>query len=130
MVADENNQIHITYTIDYGNDDAGLQGYNNIRYLQIDEDWIKEGDWSDSNTQNKMVFCYEYSAIDMKLPEDFDTTNVDEDGTYAAEEIEKLAQALPKTLKAYLSFNNHDGDGLYLAAPEYVEVEVQVDQQC
>lgn len=129
VVADENNQIHITYTIDYGGDDAGLQGHNNIRYLKIDENWIKEGDWSDSNTQNKMVFCYEYSAIDMTLPEGFDTTNVDADGTYAAEEIAKLAQAMPKTLKAYLSFNNHDGDGLYLAAPEYVEVNVQVDQQ-
>ncbi len=129
VVADENNQIHITYTIDYGGDDAGLQGHNNIRYLKIDENWIKEGDWSDSNTQNKMVFCYEYSAIDMTLPEGFDTTNVDADGTYAAEEIAKLAQAMPKTLKAYLSFNNHDGDGLYLAAPGYVEVNVQVDQQ-
>ena len=36
---------------------------------------------------------------------------------------------MPKTLKAYLSFNNHDGDGLYLAAPEYVESMSRVDQQ-
>lgn len=121
VVADDDNNIYITYSIDYGNADAQLANYNNIRFMQVDEDWIKEGDWSEEDDTNKVVFCYEYSALDLTLPED-----VDRDDTGAV--VDWLAEALPDTIKGYLTYNNHDGKGLDLAAPEYVEIPVTVDK--
>lgn len=129
VTSDEDNNIYITYSIDYGTGDGSLAWLNNIRFLKVDEDWIKEGDWSDEDDTYKAIFCYEYSALDLELPENFNEENVGTDGRYAMAEIEKLAEALPKSIKGYLTYNNHDGEGLYLAAPEYVEIPVTVDKE-
>ncbi len=130
--ADAQGNIYISYTIDYAagdraEDGGDLSGLNDIRFLMVTRDWIKEGDWTEEDTSHKAVFAYEVNQLLAALPEDFDRNNKDENGRYAMEEIEKLVAVLPHSIKGYLTYNNHGDDGLDMAAPEYVEIPVTVD---
>ena len=121
VTADKNNNIYITYSIDYGTIDS-YPWHNNIRFMMVDEEWIKAGDWSDADDTNKAIFCYEYSALDVTLPQEIDSSDANAVAAW-------LEDNLPKTIKGYLTFNNHDGEGLALAAPEYVDIPVTVDTE-
>jgi len=133
VIADADGNIHITYTVDYafgdkGAGDISIDGYNNIKYVKIDKEWIKAGDWSDSDTTLKTIFSYELREVEVTLPADFDSTK-EADGKFKMSEIEKVINLLPKTVKGYITYNNHGELGLQMAAPEYVEIPVTVNAE-
>lgn len=109
IITDDEGNIHITYTVDYTSGDVGADGknlknYNNIKYLKIDEDWIRQGDAQNKADQN----VYSYEKLDVVIDIDdptFDETNIDPaTGKIAVTELEKLK--LPTEIKGYLTYFN------------------------
>ena len=97
-------QIYISYTVDYAGSDGELAGYNHIRYVQIDEDWIKAGD------EDKQVYTYDiitHVADGSGLTEG----NVDK---------EAIKALLPTTVKGFYTYTEALEDG----KTDYVELPI------
>lgn len=107
VISDADGNIHITYTVDYTSADVDKDGnslanYNNIKYLKIDENWIKEGDAKDASEQ----VVYSYEKFDLVVDGSaVDEANIDQStGKIAITELEKLG--LPAEVSGYLTYLN------------------------
>lgn len=120
VITDDEGNIHITYTVDYTSADVGADGknlknYNNIKYLKVNEEWIKAGDVQDPADQKVYSFEKIDAVIDIDDPT-FDETNIDPTtGKIAVTEMEKLK--LPRDIKGYLTYLNPLRDGRTQAVP-------------
>ncbi len=115
VVTDASGNIHITYSTDYSADDGALVSHNNIRYIKVTEDWVKQGD------PDLLVYAYDIiQPITMvqaaSLP-----------GLTSASAIKTAIESqLPATIKAYYSYNGATDDKMYKAY-RYVLLPIKWD---
>lgn len=79
-------EILITYTVDYPGSDGSLAGKNHIKFLAIDEDWIREGDAIDK------VYSYDMIETDLTYDLSNDTS------------LRELP--VPQTVKGYRTYTS------------------------
>lgn len=112
IIADEDGTIYVSYTVDYSSQDGELAGYNHIKYVVIDEDWIKAGD---GENLGERIYSYELAAHAV-------TTNLTDadfvDGKLVEGWQEKVE--LPQTVKGYWTYTEKLEDGLNT----YVELPI------
>lgn len=112
VIADDEGNIHITYTVDYTSQDRNgggksLNRHNNIKYVKLDEAWIEEGNAGSAADQT----VYSYEKIDIAVDGSMlDETVKDPSGKIARTELEKLP--LPQEMKGYLSYLNPLPNGI------------------
>ena len=97
-------KIYISYTVDYSGGDGELAGYNHIKYICIDEDWIKAGD------AEKEIYSYDV-IVHAADGSGLDPANID---------LEQLKALLPATVKGFYTYTEALEDG----KTDYVDLPI------
>ncbi|MCR8629651.1 S-layer homology domain-containing protein [Paenibacillus radicis (ex Xue et al. 2023)] len=105
----KNGDILITFTRDFAANDGALNGFNNIMYSRVTEDWIKQGD-----ADGKLVVDFEKVELDIAVPSSFSIGTAND---------KTLRAMLPLTVKGYMSY----GKGPVNEKMNYVDLPVNWD---
>lgn len=99
VFAGQDGKIIISYTVDYKSSDGELAGCNHIKYIEIDEDWIKAGD------SEKQIYTYDIITHEVS-GETIDLSKTD------AEINEAIKALLPTEVKGFCTYTEKLEDGL------------------